>query len=140
MLWPVLLAALVVLYVALESLTPGIHHVTLQTGICLIVGLVIPLFRQTTSRVFNRATHLVARYSYGIYLFHVLALWLGYYAIAPESEVLKALIALSSLTVLSVASYHLLEAPMVRLGARLSRPPLSPRCESEDRLPARDTS
>ncbi len=139
MFWPMLLVALVVLYVALESLTPGIHHVTLQAGICLLVGLLIPLFRQTTSRVFNRATHLVARYSYGIYLFHVLALWLGYYAIAPESEVLKALIALSSLTVLSVASYHLLEAPMVRLGARLSRPPVSSRCESEDRLPARDT-
>ena len=137
-LWLPAILLLIGLYVAIEWVTPGIHHVAVQSGFCLLVGLCIPLFRQSASAAFNRAAHLVARYSYGIYLFHCIALWIGYYGIAPESEALKALVSLAALVVMSVASYHWLEAPMVRLGARLSRP-VSPRCESGDRLTARDT-
>lgn len=138
-LWPLLLLVMTGVYVAIEQVTPGIHHVALQSGICLALGFLIPLFRQTTSRWFNRTTHYVARYSYGIYLFHCIALWLGFHGIAPESDVLKGLVALGLIVVMSVCSYHWIEAPLMRLGARLSKPRVSSDCASEVRSPLRDT-
>ena len=138
-LWLLCLVSLVALYLLLETITPGIHHVWLQSLVCLLVGFAIPCFQQCASAGFNRLTHLIARYSYGIYLFHCVALWVGYFWIAPQSDVLKALLTLATLVVLSVASYHALEAPMMRLGARLARGPLNPPYESGARSPVRDT-
>jgi peptidoglycan/LPS O-acetylase OafA/YrhL len=137
-LWLPALLALVGLYMTIESFTPGIHHLSLQAAFCLLVGLCIPWFRQSASTGFNRVAHLLARYSYGIYLFHCVALWIGYYGIAPESEVLKALLSLAALVVLAVASFHWLETPMIRLGAKLSRA-VSLRGGSVARSPCRDT-
>jgi peptidoglycan/LPS O-acetylase OafA/YrhL len=131
-LWIPAILLLIVAYIGIESLTFGIHHVALQAGFCLLLALCIPLFRQSASVAFNRAAHMLARYSYGIYLFHCVALWIGYYGIAPESETLKALISLVSLVVMAVASFHWLETPMIRLGARLSRP-MAPRYTAEVR-------
>ncbi len=118
--WPILLIVVVGAYVGLGLITPGVHHTAVQIGACLAVGVAIPMFRQSTSTVFNRVTHLIAKYSYGIYLFHVVALWAGYFWIAPESQVLRALLTLVVLGVMSVACYHLIESPMIRLGSRLS--------------------
>jgi peptidoglycan/LPS O-acetylase OafA/YrhL len=122
LLWLPTILVLIGVYVAIEWVTAGIHHLALQAGFCLMLGLCIPLIRQSTFEGFNRVAHMLARYSYGIYLFHCIALWIGYYGIAPESEALKALVSLTALVLMAVASYHWLEAPMVRLGARLSRP------------------
>ncbi len=124
--WLPFLAALIGLYIGIEEATPGTHHVLLQAAICLALGLAIPLFRQSRAAALNRAAHLVAKYSYGIYLFHCVALWVAYYAVRPESPLMQALLALGLLVALSVASFHLLESPAIRLGARLSRRAPSP--------------
>lgn len=118
--WTLFLAGIVIAYVVVEQVTPGIHHIALQSGICLAVGFAIPMFRQSSAAMFNRATHLIAKYSYGIYLFHCVALWMAYYWIKPPSAALQALLALVILVALSVASFHLLESPAIRLGARMS--------------------
>jgi peptidoglycan/LPS O-acetylase OafA/YrhL len=119
--WLLFLAAMVLLYVLIEDATPGIHHVLLQAAICLLVGLAIPLFRQSRLPKFNLVVQLVARYSYGVYLFHCVSLWLAYHAVSIGSAAFRAGLALASLVVLSVVSYHLLEQPAIRLGAYLSR-------------------
>jgi peptidoglycan/LPS O-acetylase OafA/YrhL len=138
-LWLPAILLLIGIYVAIEWVTPGIHHLALQAGFCLMLGLCIPLFRQSASEGFNRVAHVVARYSYGIYLFHCIALWIGYHGLALESEALKALVTLVTLVLMAAASYHWLEEPMVRLGARLTRARVSSQCESADRSTARDT-
>lgn len=120
-LWVVFLACIVAGYVAVEEATPGIHHVLLQAGICLVVGFAIPLFRQSTSRIINLVSHQIAKYSYGVYLFHCVSLWFAYHALPSGSPLFRAGLALASLVVLSVASFHLLENPAIRLGARLSK-------------------
>jgi peptidoglycan/LPS O-acetylase OafA/YrhL len=131
LLWLPAILVLVGVYVAIEWVTPGIHHLALQAGFCLVLGLCIPLFRQSASERFNRVAHTVARYSYGIYVFHCIALWIGYHGIATDSEVLKPLVSLVALVLMAVPAYHWLEAPMVRLGARLSRPQISTRPASQ---------
>jgi peptidoglycan/LPS O-acetylase OafA/YrhL len=99
----------------------GTHHFLLQAAICLAVGAAVPVFRQSTSPVLNRVAHLVARYSYGVYLFHVVALWIGYFALSIASPLLQALGSLIALVALSVMGYHLIEKPGIRVGVRLSR-------------------
>lgn len=118
--WPVFLIGMVVVYIAVEELTEGIHHFLWQAVICMAVGLAIPLFQQSTFALLNRWTLLIARYSYGVYLFHCVALWVGYFRFGVESPALQGLLTLLTLVTLSVAGYHLLEKPAIRLGARLS--------------------
>ena len=108
--WFAFLAAVVCVYVGVEMVTPGIHHVSLQIATTLAVGLAIPCFQQSRAWKFNRVTNLLAKYSYGIYLFHCIALW-----IAPN-----LILAVVFTAVMSVASFHLIENPMIKWGGRVA--------------------
>lgn len=68
----------------------------------------------------NRAAERVATYSYGIYLLHVPALHIVFSIWQPGSLAVELPLFLALTAVLAVAAYHLIEAPMVRLGRRLS--------------------
>ena len=118
--WLIVLALAITVYISLEAITPGIHHRALQAAICLAVGVAIPFFRQSSWTGLNRCSHVIAKYSYGIYLFHVIALWLGFYAMVLPI-VWGAVAAAGSLVALSFAGYHLIERPMMRLGARVAK-------------------
>jgi peptidoglycan/LPS O-acetylase OafA/YrhL len=120
--WLPFLLAMVVVYVVAEELTPGVHHLELAAASTLAVGLAMPLFAQSSAGALNQATRIVARYSYGIYLFNLIALWAAYYALPIEAPAAKALTALTLLVVLAVAGYHLVEAPMMGLGKLGSGP------------------
>jgi peptidoglycan/LPS O-acetylase OafA/YrhL len=89
--------------------------------LCLAVGLGLPSFHQITSRWLIRASHEVAKYSYSIYLVHPFSLVLGLYLMPHRSLALQLMVILGSLVVLSVGAYHLLEKPMIQVGARLAR-------------------
>jgi peptidoglycan/LPS O-acetylase OafA/YrhL len=89
--------------------------------LCLVLGLSLPSFRQMTSRWLIRASHEVAKYSYSVYLAHPFALVFGIYLMPHRPLALQLSIALISLIVLSVSSYHLLEKPMIQLGARFAQ-------------------
>jgi peptidoglycan/LPS O-acetylase OafA/YrhL len=117
--WMPFLGALAVAFVALETAAGG-HHVLMQAVICLAVGVAIPVFAQSRHVAFNRATHAIAKYSYGIYLFHLPALWLAFYRLPLESRLAQALVAAATLATLAIGGYHLIEAPLIRSGARWS--------------------
>lgn len=86
----------------------------------LLIGLAINAFHDSKLRWLNRACYHVATYSYGLYLLHVPAMYVVFGVWRPESLAL-GLIAFAALaTVASVLAYHLLEAPMVNLGRKLS--------------------
>jgi peptidoglycan/LPS O-acetylase OafA/YrhL len=96
---------------------------------CLLLGVALPLFRQISSHAVNRVTFQLAKYSYGIYLSHSLLLvWM-----TPTAKTLPLYVLL--VAVASVASYHAIEYPMIRLGQRLSGgsvsvPPMAAHAES----------
>lgn len=89
--------------------------------LCLALGLCLPSFRQMTSRWLILASHEVAKYSYSIYLAHSFSLVLGIYLMPHRPVVLQLAVVLISLIVISLATYHLLEKPMIQLGARLAQ-------------------
>lgn len=77
---------------------------------CLALGLCVPLFRQIPNRMVNKASFNIAKYSYGIYLSHSLLLtWMQ-----PTWRSLP--LYLCAVVAASVAAYHLIEHPMIRLG------------------------
>ena len=91
--------------------------------------------------VLRKAAAWIARYSYGIYLTHLHAQWMAFVVLKDAAPTVRyaTLIVLS--VGLPIALYHLIEAPMVRLGARLAdrlpKPsvPLPQPIPSERRLP-----
>jgi peptidoglycan/LPS O-acetylase OafA/YrhL len=88
---------------------------------CLAVGLSLPFFRQITWRPLTRAGHVIARYSYGIYLTHIPAICVGMHYLEHYNLALRLLSIPVTIIVASVALYHGVEAPMIRLGGKLAK-------------------
>lgn len=113
--WLPFLAAIVAAYVGVEELTPGVHHIGPAAVITLLVGVGIPAFAQSSCVALNRVTREVARYSYGIYLFNLPALWLAFEVLPAGSVVFRLLVALIVMAMLAVAGHHLVEEPFMRV-------------------------
>lgn len=102
---------------ALFLLRPSVQN---SWPLCLALGLGLPFFRQIRSVPIARASHEIAKYSYGMYLGHPFAIVLGFYLLHGHALWLQLGVTLAAIVILSVAAYHLLEKPMINLGARLA--------------------
>ena len=85
---------------------------------CLIIGLSIPAFSEMRHSGLNYVCHLIARYSYGIYLTHLICLWLAFdrFSTLPMAD--RWIIFGLSVVVIPVILYHGIEKPMIELGSR----------------------
>jgi len=122
LLWvPFLLAVFGAFAVAQNLFPGGVYNRPLGWVFCLAVGLAIPRFQDSAAAALNSAANHVARYSYGIYLFHCVALWVGCAVLDSLPEPAQWALALTIVVVMSVGSYHLLEKPAIDLGVRVSK-------------------
>lgn len=120
-LWiPFLLAILYGFFIYQQAVPEGWGNMPLEWVFCLILGLAIPLFRDSTAIRVNFVARRTAQYSYGIYLFHDIALWVGCVVLRDLPEPLQWVAVLVVLTTMSIGGYHLLEKPTIDLGARLT--------------------
>lgn len=94
---------------------------TTRSGWWLTIALAmtLPLFRSIQSKWLVKASHQIAKYSYGVYLFHLFCIVFGLVFLRDYNHVLQAAGLIGMLVVLSVAGYHLVEKPMINLGARI---------------------
>jgi peptidoglycan/LPS O-acetylase OafA/YrhL len=83
-------------------------------------AFLLPHFEETGSVFLRRPAHYVAKYSYGIYLSHVPVLWLAFDKLHTYPIALRMGVCLVLLTAVPVALYHLLEEPMIKVGAKLA--------------------
>jgi peptidoglycan/LPS O-acetylase OafA/YrhL len=92
----------------------------LSTGwyLCLVLGLMIPQFREIQSHWLRYVSNRIATYSYGIYLSHQFCIWLVLGVLASHSLVLKIPLLVVMLATVPVILYQVIEAPMIRLGSR----------------------
>jgi peptidoglycan/LPS O-acetylase OafA/YrhL len=87
----------------------------------LVLGLSLPFFRDMRARPVRVVSELIARYSYGIYLLHMAAIGVAFHVLRAYSAPVRLTAFLLLLVAAPVLFYHLVEAPMIRLGARLAR-------------------
>jgi peptidoglycan/LPS O-acetylase OafA/YrhL len=86
---------------------------------CLLAALTAPFIRQTQNHLLLNTSGYIAKHSYSIYLCHYFCLWLAFRAnhlVMP----FQWLIFLVTLVLLPAGLHRLIEAPMIRLGRRLS--------------------
>jgi peptidoglycan/LPS O-acetylase OafA/YrhL len=99
-------------------------RVGLQAGLAipttLALAILLPRFVRMKSLALRRASANVAKYSYGIYLFHSPCIWLAYVKLGFLGVVGSTLALVGLIAVAAVASFHLLEDPLIRVGHRLA--------------------
>jgi peptidoglycan/LPS O-acetylase OafA/YrhL len=128
--WPCFLFLWVAAYIGLTLRWPAFD---MQTGwlACLLLGLSIYAFRDCRNAWWNRITHRIAEYSYGVYLGHVPMLWLVFNVWRITGSVLGIVVWLIMTALLAVITYHLLEKPMIEVGRKLTA-----RMEQTNTVPA----
>lgn len=88
---------------------------------CLALAIAIARCTAMTHGLVSRASHLVARYSYGIYLTHFICIWLAFVAFGALPLILRFVVFAVLGVGLPLALYHLVESPMISWGTRLTR-------------------
>ena len=117
--WPVFVVLAVAAYCVVHTVSDRLIY-WVGWLYCIGIAAAIPLFLDCELAWLNRAAERVATYSYGIYLLHVPALHIVFSIWQPGPLAVELSLFLALTAVLAVAAYHLIEAPMVRLGRRLS--------------------
>lgn len=84
--------------------------------ISLCLGVALPHIRECEVGVLNRICAAVATYSFGIYLLHDPAIWLGFVRFAHLPTAVRVSIFLLTTFGGSVLLYHVIEYPMIKLG------------------------
>jgi peptidoglycan/LPS O-acetylase OafA/YrhL len=114
--WPVFLAVCCAAFLWLSGSQP------IETGwfICFTIGLGVCFFQEMRENALTRATKRIARYSYGIYLLHYFAIWIGFVICRRLNIALQTAIFAAVLVSLSVLLYHTVEAPLIAAGVKVS--------------------
>jgi peptidoglycan/LPS O-acetylase OafA/YrhL len=114
-LWPLSVIGLTALYLI------GWHSRWIAPGwvLCLALGVSAALFAPLPQSRLTRASAVIARYSYGIYLTHFFCIWFAFVKIQAPAAV-QWIVFLVLAALLPVAFYHSLEKPMIGLGAKVS--------------------
>ena len=94
----------------------------IQAGwfICFGIGLGACLFRELREGFLTRLAQKIARYSYGVYLLHYFAMWLGFVACRNLNFGLQFAIFTATTISLPVILYHSVEAPLTAAGVTIS--------------------
>ena len=119
--WPLLVWSSPVLFAWLRNLEVG--WLT-----CLVVGMAVPHFAQINAVWLCRASHTIARYSYGIYLTHYFSIWLAFAKLEFLPWPVRWTIFAAVTIAVPVLLYHVLELPMVNAGRNLAELRLASLC------------
>lgn len=87
---------------------------------CIVLGLTIPYFRDLSSPWIVAPSRVVARYSFGIYLVHQSVLFFAFVLAGDLAPFWQWTIFLGGLTATSMAAFHWIEQPGIRLGRKFA--------------------
>lgn len=113
-LWPVGVLFVSLVYILLE----GVMHSQIYRGwiLGLLLGFIIPFFKELKPNFIIRTGHYIAKYSYGIYLTHVAIIWFSFIVLKNHSPFIRWITFFSMLITLPVILFHTVEHPMIKFG------------------------
>jgi peptidoglycan/LPS O-acetylase OafA/YrhL len=97
----------------------GLPEMPLLWGLCVAIGLTIPTCRPLENERLARGAKLIAKYSYGVYITHVLALG-AIDGLMPGPVIVQWAAMLILLPGLAYICYHGIEKHGIALGTRLA--------------------
>lgn len=94
----------------------------IQAGwfICLAIGAGVSFFREAPNNWLARLAQQIARYSYGIYLLHYFAIWVGFVVCRRSNIAVQIAVFIAALCSFSVLLYHVVEAPLIAIGLQIA--------------------
>jgi peptidoglycan/LPS O-acetylase OafA/YrhL len=117
-LWPAALALLLMVHAWFRHAIAA--DVRSDFVMCMFLGGLIPNFRDLGPSWLTTTCHVIARYSYGIYLFHLPIIWLAFFKFITLPLALRWALFCILMWAVPWVAYHWLEAPMIMLGRRLA--------------------
>jgi peptidoglycan/LPS O-acetylase OafA/YrhL len=118
--WVLALSGTMVAFVLLTGDQAHARLMPASWGLTIAIGWLIPHFRETSSFAIRRISAVIAKYSYGIYLTHMIAFWIAFVKMGQARFSVHALVGLGLTSVFSALAYYLIEAPGIRLGTALA--------------------
>ena len=116
-LWPAALALLLILHAWFRHAIAA--DVRSDFVMCMFLGGLIPNFRDLRPSWLTTTCHVIAKYSYGIYLFHLPIIWLAFFRLIALPLSLRWALFIILMCTIPLVAYHCLEAPMISFGRRL---------------------
>ncbi len=110
---PVMVAVMCVLVVSFP-----LHRVDWVTS--LVLGLTLPLFHEIRSSSIKKGCHMLAKYSYGIYLTHPFGIFFGVHLLSGHSAWIQIPVVLAVTGAMSFLGYHLIEHRFIEIGKRVA--------------------
>jgi len=114
---PVLLAIWSVLF----GITPKSVQYPVAWLICLFTGMRLPQFSEVKSSSVKLVSHLLAKYSYGIYIAHYVCIWAAFRALRQLPLPVQWVVFWVLMIGLPAALYHSVEGPMIKHGNTLTK-------------------
>jgi peptidoglycan/LPS O-acetylase OafA/YrhL len=116
-LWPITLAVAIAAWIPFDNhdFLAQVHRAWL---FALALGVLVVQFREITTSAVAKGAHVVAKYSYGIYVSHVAVFWFAIYRLSHFPLALRILAGAVMSVLVPVALYHLVEHPCIKLGGR----------------------
>lgn len=98
----------------------GVRDAMVAWPACLMLGLLIPRCLEIQSSFLRAVGNLVARYSYGVYLFHSTVISIAFGSLNESPIIVQWTVFVIGLVLLPFAAYHLIEKPGIELGRKLA--------------------
>lgn len=121
------LAFLVGAYLSINQFSKDYRVGWIEWGLGIAFCMILPMFREMQAAQANKGFHLIAKYSYGIYLSHLPILWFAFERTSGGPVVLRSVLCVAMLVGVPVILYHLIEEPFIRLGSRIATAMTKPR-------------
>jgi len=116
----VFLAIALSLFLAFTVAQDTQHLMRVSWVLSLSVGFFLPHVKETKSNIVRSVSLMMAKYSYSIYLTHMIVLWVVFPKLQGANPLLRIFVGVALMFLLPYATYNLIEAPGIALGARLA--------------------
>jgi peptidoglycan/LPS O-acetylase OafA/YrhL len=124
-LWPVGIIAAIVLFGPMGTISWR-HKLYSAWALSLALGLLYVNVREGPSNFVHGICHWIAEHSYGIYLSHIVFIWLAFYPMAAAPVWLRVLVFVTATIGVPAILYRTVEHPLVLVGGHISRRVLHP--------------
>jgi len=116
-LWPIGMAASTSIWMTSTLAHDMVYRWLFGIGL----GLTIPWFRELSWKPLNIFSHVIAKYSYGIYLSHPVAMLFSFSRLQSYHPAVRWGCFIALAIGVPLAMYHCIESPMIRFGRNVSR-------------------